>query len=55
MQAHRYAAMLGMILAGQVSPGDLISHRISLSEAPAALMQLPRTTQRGITVITDFG
>lgn len=54
MQAHRYAAMLGMILAGRVSPGDLISHRISLSEAPAALMQLPHTTQRGITVITDF-
>ena len=55
MQAHRYAAMLGMILAGRVSPGDLISQRISLGEAPAALMQLPRTTQRGITVITDFG
>jgi alcohol dehydrogenase len=55
MQAHRYSAMLGMILAGRVSPGDLISHRISLSEAPAALMQLPSATQRGITVITDFG
>jgi alcohol dehydrogenase len=55
MQAHRYPAMLGMILAGRVSPGDLISHRISLGEAPAALMQLPHTTQRGITVITDFG
>jgi len=55
MQAHRYDAMLGMILAGRVSPDDLISDRISLSEAPAALMQLPEVTQRGITVITDFG
>jgi alcohol dehydrogenase len=55
MQAHRYSAMLGIILAGRVSPGDLISHRISLSEAPAALMQLPSATQTGITVITDFG
>jgi alcohol dehydrogenase len=54
MQAHRYGAMLGMILAGQVSPGDLISRRISLSEAPAALMQLPAATQRGMTIITDF-
>ncbi len=55
MQAHRYAAMLGMILAGRVSPGALISRRISLSEAPAALMQLPHATERGMTIITDFG
>jgi len=55
MQAHRYGAMLGLILAGRVSPGDLISQRISLGEAPAALMELPRAAQRGMTIITDFG
>lgn len=54
MQAHRYGDMLGLILSRQIDPDDLISRRIALSDAPAALMDVPHSTERGVTVITDF-
>jgi NADPH:quinone reductase-like Zn-dependent oxidoreductase len=34
-------------------PGDLISHRISLGEAPAALMQLPGAFPAGSRLLGD--
>jgi alcohol dehydrogenase len=54
MQAHRYGDMLALILSGRIDPDDLISRRIALSDAPAALMDVPQSTERGVTVITDF-
>jgi alcohol dehydrogenase len=54
MQAHRYADMLALILSGKIEPDDLISRRIALSDAPAALMDVPYSTEPGVTVITDF-
>jgi alcohol dehydrogenase len=54
MQAHRYDAMLGMILSGKVDPAVLISRRIGVADAPAALMNMPSSTASGVTVITDF-
>jgi len=54
MQAPRHGDMLGLILSGKIAPDDLISHRIARSEAPAALMNVPRSTEPGVTVITDF-
>lgn len=54
MQAHRYGDMLSLILSGKVDPNALIGRRITLTEAPAALMNLPRSTDSGVTVITDF-
>jgi alcohol dehydrogenase len=55
LQAHRYDEMLGLILSGKVDPERLISRRIRLGEAPAALMEMPRSAEAGVTVITDFG
>ena len=54
MQAWRYDAMLTMIAAGRMEPSRLISSRISLEEAVAALMGLDRATTPGISVITRF-
>jgi alcohol dehydrogenase len=38
MQAHRYGDMLALILSKRVDPEKLVSRRIPLSEAPAALV-----------------
>jgi alcohol dehydrogenase len=54
MQAHRYPAMLEMISTGQLQPGKLVGHHITLEEAAAALPALDRDTQPGITLITAF-
>lgn len=51
IQAHRYPALLEMIASGAVDPAQLVSRRISLSEAPAALTGMDRFEHRGITVI----
>ncbi len=54
MQAHRYDAMLALIQAGKVQPQQLIGRTISLSEAPAALVDLDSFRGAGVTVITEF-
>jgi len=54
MQAHRYPAMLEMIRSGQLQPGKLVGHHVSLEEAAAALPTLDRDTQPGVTLITSF-
>jgi alcohol dehydrogenase len=54
MQAHRYADMLGLIGSGRIPVEKLISRRIPLNEAPDALVNLPQSKERGVTVITDF-
>ncbi|MDE4173736.1 zinc-dependent alcohol dehydrogenase family protein [Phaeobacter sp. PT47_59] len=54
MQAHRYDAMLDMIAHGKLDPGRLVGNRISLEEAPAALMDMDKFQSVGATVITKF-
>ena len=54
MQAHRYGAMLDMVLTGKLDPVRLIGKRISLEEAPEALMGMDRFEALGATVITRF-
>ena len=52
MQAHRYPAMLAMILSGKLKPERLIGKALGLEEAPAALMQMDKFPGTGISVIT---
>lgn len=54
MQAYRYDAMLDLIQSGKVQPQRLIGRTISLSEAPAALVDLDSFRGSGVTVITGF-
>ncbi|MBU1173983.1 MAG: zinc-dependent alcohol dehydrogenase family protein [Alphaproteobacteria bacterium] len=54
MQAHRYDAMLAMILAGRLAPERLIGARISLEESIAALTGMDRFEANGVSVITRF-
>ncbi|WP_022728522.1 zinc-dependent alcohol dehydrogenase family protein [Fodinicurvata sediminis] len=54
MQAFRYDIMLEMIRRGRLAPEKLIEKRISLDEAPTALMSMDEFDGRGIKVITQF-
>lgn len=54
MQAHRYGAMLDMITSGKLDPSRLVGDRISLEDAPVALMNMDRFQSVGATVITSF-
>ena len=54
MQAFRYKAMMDMIATGKLKPQKLVGRRISLDEAPAALMAMDRSEGNGISVITRF-
>ena len=51
MQAHRYPDMLAMIAAGKLKPQAMITRRIGLEEAPAALMDMGAFAGSGITMI----
>lgn len=54
MQAYRYEDMFAMIAAGKLHPEKLVSRRIRLEEAPAALAELHDFKGTGITVIDRF-
>ena len=54
MQAHRYDAMLAMILSGVLKPDRLIGDRIALAESIPALTGMDRFESRGVTVVTSF-
>ena len=54
MQAFRYGAMMDMIATGKLSPQKLVGRRISLAEAPGALMAMDRFEGLGISVVTSF-
>jgi D-arabinose 1-dehydrogenase-like Zn-dependent alcohol dehydrogenase len=51
MSAHAYPEMLGLVGAGRLRPGDLVSSRIALEEAPRALAAMTDSSPVGITVI----
>lgn len=54
MQAHRYDAMLNMILSGRLAPEKLLGRCISLEESVSALTSMDQATSPGVTVITQF-
>ena len=54
MAAHRYGAMLAMARTGSLDPAALVGARISLSEAPRALVRMDRFESAGATVVTRF-
>ncbi|MER8985716.1 zinc-dependent alcohol dehydrogenase family protein [Mesorhizobium sp. M0843] len=54
MQAHRYPAMMEMIRTGKLKPELLVGNKISLDEAPAALMAMGGFEGIGIGVVTKF-
>jgi len=51
MQAHRYPDLLAMIAAGKLKPQSMITNRIGLEAAPAALMEMGSFAGSGITMI----
>ncbi len=52
MQAHRYPAMLEMILTGRLHPEKLLGRRISLDESVTALPLMDRELSTGVTIVT---
>jgi alcohol dehydrogenase len=54
MQAHRYGAMLEMILAEKLSPQRLVGRRVNLEESIAVLMAMDRFEGTGVTVLDRF-
>ena len=52
MAAHAYPEMLGLIAAGRLDPRPLITRRLALRDAGAALVDVGR--QPGIAVVTSF-
>ncbi|MER8913365.1 zinc-dependent alcohol dehydrogenase family protein [Mesorhizobium sp. M0761] len=54
MQAYRYPAMMEMIRTDKLKPELLVGNKISLDEAPAALMAMGGFEGIGIGVVTKF-
>ncbi|MBT9245980.1 zinc-dependent alcohol dehydrogenase family protein (plasmid) [Gemmobacter fulvus] len=54
MQAHRYDAMMPMILSGKLKPELLVGKEISLEESIDALISMDRFQGTGTTVVTRF-
>jgi D-arabinose 1-dehydrogenase-like Zn-dependent alcohol dehydrogenase len=52
MPAHAYPELLGLIAAGRLDPRPLITRRLALDDAGAALAEIGR--QPGIAVVTSF-
>ena len=54
MQAHRYEAMLAMILSGKLQPEKLLNQTLSLEQSIDALMGMGQASNPGVTVVTEF-
>lgn len=54
MQAHRYDAMMPMILSGKLKPERLVGREIGLEESIDALMAMDGFQGTGTTVVTSF-
>ena len=53
MAAHAYPELLGLVAAGRLDPAALVTRRLGLDDAPAALAEVGATP--GIAVVTSFG
>ncbi|MGY1811427.1 zinc-binding dehydrogenase [Blastococcus sp. SYSU D00820] len=53
MAAHAYPEMLGLVAAGRLRPDALVTRRLGLDDAGAALAEVGRAP--GIAVVTEFG
>jgi D-arabinose 1-dehydrogenase-like Zn-dependent alcohol dehydrogenase len=51
MAAHAYPEMLALVQAGRLRPGQLVSSRITLEQAPRALVAMTDISPVGMTVI----
>ena len=51
MAAHAYPEMLALVAAGRLRPGDLVTSRIGLEDAPGALVAMTDGSPDGITVV----
>jgi D-arabinose 1-dehydrogenase-like Zn-dependent alcohol dehydrogenase len=51
MAAHAYPEMLALVQSGRLRPGDLVTSRIGLEEAPRALVAMSDASPTGVTVI----
>ena len=54
MQAHRYPAMLDMILARKLQPAKLVGKTIHLDELPTHLAKMDGFNETGVTVVDRF-
>ena len=54
MAARRFPALFGMIGAGRLDVAGLVTERIALGQAEAALRAMDGAQGAGVTVITDF-
>jgi len=54
MQAFRYGVVFEMIKSGKLNPGILVGKTISLDEVPAALVNMNKFENVGVTVINKF-
>lgn len=54
MQAFRYDALFDMLNAGRIAPDKLAHKRLSLQEAPAALMNMDSFEGLGMQIITEI-
>ena len=54
MPAHRYDAMLAMIVGGKLAPERLVHQTVSLEQSIEVLTGMDRSNAPGIAVITDF-
>jgi alcohol dehydrogenase len=52
MAAHAYPELLGLIAAGRLDPGRLITRELALDDAADALAGIGR--EPGIAVVTSF-
>lgn len=54
MQAHRYDAMLAMMMSGKLQPEKLLGRTINLAESIEALTSMDQHSTPGVTVVTEF-
>ncbi|MFC6838181.1 zinc-dependent alcohol dehydrogenase family protein [Halomarina ordinaria] len=54
MPPTRYDELLGLLAAGDVDPGSLVSREVSLEEVPARLAAMTDYATEGVEVVTEF-
>ena len=54
LAASRFPALFAMIAAGRMDPGRLVTGRIALDEAPAAIAGMDGYARAGVTVVDRF-